>query len=51
MAKQLNEETAETLLGTDRHGARYIYFPQIMENDVRVYRHCLDNKILSTVKV
>lgn len=50
MAKQLTEEPSETLLGIDRHGARYIYFPQIMENDVRVYRHCLDNKILSTVK-
>ncbi|XP_012266127.2 uncharacterized protein LOC105691897 isoform X1 [Athalia rosae] len=50
MTKHLTEEPFETLLGTDRYGARYIYFPQFMENDIRVYRHCLDNKILSTVK-
>ncbi|KAL0131213.1 hypothetical protein PUN28_002641 [Cardiocondyla obscurior] len=40
----------ETVLGTDRNGARYIYFPQFIPNDFRIYRHSLDNKILSSVK-
>ncbi|XP_012287734.1 uncharacterized protein LOC105703723 isoform X2 [Orussus abietinus] len=50
VAKQRWEDQAETVLGTDRHGARYIYFPQFIDTDLRVYRHCLDNKVLSTVK-
>ncbi|XP_043471332.1 probable serine/threonine-protein kinase DDB_G0282963 isoform X1 [Leptopilina heterotoma] len=44
------EDRIETILGIDRHGARYIYFPHFLENDLRVYRHCLDNGIMSTVK-
>ncbi|KYQ46257.1 hypothetical protein ALC60_14679 [Trachymyrmex zeteki] len=44
------EDLFETFLGMDRNGARYIYFPQFMPNDLRIYRHSLDNKILSTVK-
>ena len=51
VAKQPWEDQFETVLGTDRYGARYIYFPQFLESDLRIYRHCLDNKILSTVKV
>ncbi|XP_076650923.1 uncharacterized protein LOC143358006 isoform X2 [Halictus rubicundus] len=50
VAKQPWEDQFETLLGTDRYGARYIYFPQFLKTDLRVYRHCLDNTILSTVK-
>ncbi|KOX73080.1 hypothetical protein WN51_14567 [Melipona quadrifasciata] len=50
VAKQPWEDQFETVLGTDRYGARYIYFPQFLKSDLRVYRHCLDNKILSTVK-
>nr|XP_033324608.1 uncharacterized protein PFB0145c-like isoform X1 [Megalopta genalis] len=50
VAKQPWEDQFETLLGTDRYGTRYIYFPQFLKTDLRVYRHCLDNKILSTVK-
>ncbi|XP_043526698.1 uncharacterized protein LOC122537532 isoform X3 [Frieseomelitta varia] len=50
VAKQPMEDQFETVLGTDRYGARYIYFPQFLKSDLRVYRHCLDNKILSTVK-
>ncbi|XP_026831031.1 uncharacterized protein LOC105280127 isoform X2 [Ooceraea biroi] len=50
IAKQPWEDQFETVLGTDRYGARYIYFPQFVPNDLRIYRHCLDNKILSTVK-
>lgn len=51
IAKQPWENQFETVLGTDRYGARYIYFPQFLKSDLRIYRHCLDNKILSTVKV
>ena len=51
MAKQPWESQFETVLGIDRYGARYIYFPQFLHNDLRVYKHCLDNKVLSTVKV
>ncbi|XP_031773971.1 uncharacterized protein LOC100865956 isoform X6 [Apis florea] len=50
IAKQPWENQFETVLGTDRYGARYIYFPQFLKSDLRIYRHCLDNKILSTVK-
>ncbi|XP_043247889.1 serine/threonine-protein kinase pakD-like [Colletes gigas] len=50
IAKQPWEDQFETVLGTDRYGARYIYFPQFLKSDLRVYRHCLDNKILSSVK-
>ncbi|XP_076678003.1 uncharacterized protein LOC143374055 isoform X2 [Andrena cerasifolii] len=50
IAKQPWEDQFETVLGTDRHGARYTYFPQFLKTDLRVYRHCLDNEILSTVK-
>ncbi|XP_012222910.2 uncharacterized protein [Linepithema humile] len=50
IAKQPWEDQFETVLGVDRYGARYIYFPQFMPNDLRIYRHSLDNKILSTVK-
>ncbi|OXU30353.1 hypothetical protein TSAR_015882 [Trichomalopsis sarcophagae] len=50
VAKQPSESQFETVLGVDRYGARYIYFPQFLHNDIRVYKHCLDNKILSTVK-
>ncbi|EGI59054.1 PREDICTED: putative uncharacterized protein DDB_G0277255 [Acromyrmex echinatior] len=50
MVNQSWEDQFETVLGMDRNGARYIYFPQFMPNDLRIYRHSLDNKILSTVK-
>ncbi|XP_017753878.1 PREDICTED: putative uncharacterized protein DDB_G0282133 isoform X1 [Eufriesea mexicana] len=50
IAKQPWEDQFETILGTDRYGAKYIYFPQFLKSDLRIYRHCLDNKILSTVK-
>ncbi|XP_018373615.1 PREDICTED: putative uncharacterized protein DDB_G0282133 isoform X2 [Trachymyrmex cornetzi] len=50
MVNQPWEDQFETVLGMDRNGARYIYFPQFMPNDLRIYRHSLDNKILSTVK-
>ncbi|XP_070155535.1 dentin sialophosphoprotein isoform X1 [Polyergus mexicanus] len=50
IAKQPWEDQFETLLGVDRYGTRYIYFPQFIPNDFRIYRHCLNNKILSTVK-
>lgn len=51
IAKQPWENQFETVLGTDRYGARYIYFPQFLKTDLRIYRHSLDNKIYSTVKV
>ncbi|XP_063988333.1 uncharacterized protein LOC135168264 [Diachasmimorpha longicaudata] len=44
------DDDSEMVLGKDRHGARYIYFPIFLDNDVRVYRHCLDNKILLSLK-
>ncbi|XP_032675497.1 uncharacterized protein LOC116846129 isoform X2 [Odontomachus brunneus] len=50
MAKQPWEDQFETSLGLDRYGARYIYFPQFIATDLRIYRLCLDNKILSTVR-
>ncbi|KAK2575316.1 hypothetical protein KPH14_008163 [Odynerus spinipes] len=50
MAKQTWENQAEINLGTDRHGARYIYFPQFIATELRIYKHCMNNKILSTVK-
>ncbi|XP_076241531.1 uncharacterized protein LOC143183729 isoform X2 [Calliopsis andreniformis] len=50
IAKQPWENQFETVLGTDRHGVKYIYFPQFLKNDLRIYKHCLDNTILSTVK-
>ncbi|XP_011700550.1 PREDICTED: uncharacterized protein LOC105457533 isoform X2 [Wasmannia auropunctata] len=50
MMNQRWEEQFETVLGTDRNGTKYIYFPQFMSNDFRIYRHSLDNKILSSVK-
>lgn len=51
IAKQPWESLFETVLGTDRDGAKYVYFPQFLKSDLRIYRHCLDNTILSTVKV
>ncbi|XP_034193814.2 uncharacterized protein LOC117610476 isoform X1 [Osmia lignaria lignaria] len=51
IAKQPWENQFETVLGTDRYGARYIYFPEFLKSDLRIYRHSLDNKIYSTVKV
>ncbi|XP_014484971.1 PREDICTED: uncharacterized protein LOC106749749 [Dinoponera quadriceps] len=50
MAKQPWEDQFETVMGVDRYGARYIYFPQFIVNDLRIYRLCLDNKILLTVR-
>ncbi|XP_014207141.1 uncharacterized protein LOC106638489 isoform X2 [Copidosoma floridanum] len=50
ITRQPSENQFETVLGTDRYGARYVYFPQFLHNDLRVYRHCLDNKVLSSVK-
>ncbi|XP_028981961.1 uncharacterized protein LOC107038367 [Diachasma alloeum] len=44
------DDDSEMVLGKDRHGARYIYFPIFLDNDLRVYRHCLDNKILLSLK-
>lgn len=51
MMNQPWQDQFETVLGIDRNGAKYIYFPQFLPNDFRIYRHSLDNKILSTVKV
>ncbi|CAK9795675.1 Uncharacterized protein KIAA2026 [Anthophora plagiata] len=48
--KQPWEVQIETILGVDRYGARYVYFPQFLKSDLRIYRHSLDNNILSTVK-
>ncbi|KOC59879.1 Uncharacterized protein KIAA2026 [Habropoda laboriosa] len=50
VGKQPWEDQIETILGTDRYGARYVYFPQFLKSDLRIYRHSLDNNILSTVK-
>ncbi|XP_011859935.1 PREDICTED: putative uncharacterized protein DDB_G0287457, partial [Vollenhovia emeryi] len=50
MMNQSWQDQFETVLGIDRNGTRYIYFPQFMPNDFRIYRHSLDNKILSTVR-
>ncbi|XP_014222707.1 uncharacterized protein KIAA2026-like isoform X2 [Trichogramma pretiosum] len=50
IAKQPTESQFETVLGVDRYGARYVYFPQFLHNDLRVYRHSMDNKILSSFK-
>ncbi|XP_058796196.1 uncharacterized protein LOC131667042 [Phymastichus coffea] len=50
IAKQPWESQCETVLGIDRYGARYVYFPQFLHNDLRVYRHCVDNSVLSTVR-
>ncbi|XP_072758964.1 uncharacterized protein [Anoplolepis gracilipes] len=50
IAKQPWEDQFETLLGVDRYGTRYMYFPQFIPTDLRIYRHCLDNRVLSTVK-
>lgn len=52
--KSLQEEAAnkyldgkcEKLLGRDRYGARYFYFPIFLDGDLRVYKHNLNNKIL-----
>lgn len=49
--KQCTEEQCEVILGSDRYGAKYFWFPMFLKNDLRVYRHCIDNTILSTVKV
>lgn len=40
------DDDNEMVLGKDRHGASYIYFPIFLDNDLRIYRHCLNNKIL-----
>lgn len=50
MVKQTGESQIEMNLGFDRHGARYIYFPQFVETELRIYRHCINNKILSSIK-
>lgn len=47
----MTEDTYEVVLGSDKFGAKFIYFPLFLENDLRVYRHSIDNTILSTVKV
>ncbi|XP_047365438.1 putative uncharacterized protein DDB_G0282133 isoform X4 [Vespa velutina] len=44
------EDQIEINLGTDRHGAKYIYFPQFINSELRIYRHCMNNNILSTTK-
>ncbi|XP_043683050.1 putative uncharacterized protein DDB_G0282133 isoform X1 [Vespula pensylvanica] len=44
------EDQVEINLGTDRHGAKYIYFPQFISSELRIYRHCMNNNILSTSK-
>ncbi|XP_017878277.1 uncharacterized protein LOC108623921 isoform X2 [Ceratina calcarata] len=44
------EDQFETVLGTDRYGARYIYFPQFLKSDLRIYKHSFDNNVLLTVK-
>ncbi|KAJ8686887.1 hypothetical protein QAD02_022681 [Eretmocerus hayati] len=49
VTKQPWESQFETVLGIDRYGARYVYFPQFLHNDLRIYKHCIDNKVLSTV--
>ncbi|XP_029173328.1 LOW QUALITY PROTEIN: uncharacterized protein LOC114942186 [Nylanderia fulva] len=51
IAQQPWEDQFETILGVDRYGTRYSYFPQFIPNDLRIYKHCLDNKILSTVEL
>ncbi|XP_034937675.1 uncharacterized protein KIAA2026-like [Chelonus insularis] len=51
--KLLQEEVAnkyldglsEKILGRDRYGARYIYFPIFLDGDLRVYKHFMNNKI------
>ncbi|XP_066582319.1 uncharacterized protein [Prorops nasuta] len=50
MTKQQWEHQFEIILGTDRHGARYIYFPQFLNTDLRIYKHSLDNEILLSVR-
>ncbi|XP_043266571.1 uncharacterized protein [Venturia canescens] len=50
MAKQMVEDSCEVVLGCDRFGAKFIYFPLFLDNDLRVYRQCIDNTILSTVR-
>ncbi|XP_015594261.1 uncharacterized protein LOC107267283 [Cephus cinctus] len=37
--KQKWEDQFETVLGIDRYGTKYIYFPQFLETDLRVYRY------------
>ncbi|XP_043488489.1 serine/threonine-protein kinase pakD-like isoform X2 [Polistes fuscatus] len=44
------EDQEELILGTDSHGATYIYFPQFISTELRIYRHCMNNTILSTAK-
>ncbi|XP_074108170.1 uncharacterized protein LOC141533287 isoform X2 [Cotesia typhae] len=42
--RYLNGES-EKLLGRDRYGTRYIYFPIFLDNDLRIYKHCMNNKV------
>ncbi|CAG5077421.1 Similar to KIAA2026: Uncharacterized protein KIAA2026 (Homo sapiens) [Cotesia congregata] len=42
--RYLNGES-EKLLGRDRFGTRYIYFPIFLDNDLRIYKHCMNNKV------
>ncbi|KAI4479552.1 hypothetical protein M0804_010949 [Polistes exclamans] len=44
------EDQEELILGTDSHGATYIYFPQFINSELRIYRHCMNNTIFSTAK-
>ncbi|KAJ9579338.1 hypothetical protein L9F63_024558, partial [Diploptera punctata] len=32
------------LLGEDRSGSKYMYFPQFLNQDIRVYKQCIDPK-------
>ncbi|XP_057341023.1 uncharacterized protein LOC130678049 isoform X1 [Microplitis mediator] len=55
--KSLQEEVSnryldgesEKLLGRDRYGTRYIYFPIFLDNDLRIYKHCMNNKVFLNV--
>ncbi|KAK0095953.1 hypothetical protein PV326_006971 [Microctonus aethiopoides] len=46
LANRYMDGEGEKILGRDRHGARYFYFPIFLDNDLRIYKHNLNNKIL-----
>ncbi|KAK0183187.1 hypothetical protein PV327_001253 [Microctonus hyperodae] len=46
LANRYLDGEGEKVLGRDRHGARYFYFPIFLDNDIRIYKHNLNNKIL-----
>ncbi|KAI4502715.1 hypothetical protein M0802_001759 [Mischocyttarus mexicanus] len=48
IANHSGEDQEEIILGTDSHGAKYIYFPQFISSELRIYKHCMNNTILST---